>query len=99
VRPRFVEHFQNLNLKLAKVEDHGNFELKDLYHERVRIPNRPKEQIWRNNRMEMRAQSMANIISIFVTPTPNLFHHNNVKGTYARTPNFKVEPIRSIPLY
>jgi hypothetical protein len=47
----------------------------------------------------MRAQSMANIVPIFVTPTPNLFHHNNVKGTYARTSNFKVEPIRSIPLY
>jgi hypothetical protein len=45
VRPRFVEHFQNLNLKLAKVKNNGDFELKDLYHERVRIPNRPKKQI------------------------------------------------------
>jgi hypothetical protein len=34
----FVEHFQNLNLELAK--DHGDFEPKDLYHEKLRIPNR-----------------------------------------------------------
>ncbi len=41
----FVEHFQNLNPKPAKVEDHGNLELKDLYNERVKIPDRLKEQI------------------------------------------------------
>jgi len=99
VRPGFVEHFQNLNLQLVKVEDHGDFELKDLYHERVKIPNRPKEQILKNNRVEMRAQSMTNIVPIFVTPTPNLFHHNNFRSTYVRTSNFKVEPIKSIPLY
>ncbi len=99
MRPGIVEHFQNLKLKLAELEDNGDFELKDLYHEKVKIPNRPKEQIWKNNRMEMRAQSMANIVPIFVTFAPKLFHHNNVRGTYARTSNFKVEPIRSIPLY
>jgi len=43
VRPGFVEHFQNLNLKLAKIENNGDFEPKDLYHEKVKIPNRPKE--------------------------------------------------------
>jgi hypothetical protein len=42
---------------------------------------------------------MAYIVPIFVIPAPNLFHHNNVKGTYAKTSNFKVEPIRSVPLY
>jgi hypothetical protein len=47
----------------------------------------------------MKVQNVANIIPISITPTPNLFHHNNVGGTYARTSNFKVEPIRSIPLY
>jgi hypothetical protein len=47
----------------------------------------------------MRAQSMANIIPISVTHAPNLFHHNNLKSIYARTSNFKVEAIRSIPLY
>jgi hypothetical protein len=44
-----------LNLELAKVEDHGDFEPKDLYHERVKIPNKVKEQIWKNNIMEMKA--------------------------------------------
>ncbi len=29
----FVEHFQNLNLKPARIEDHGEFKPKDLYHE------------------------------------------------------------------
>jgi hypothetical protein len=43
VKQRFVEHFQNLNLELARVEDHGDFELEDLYHERVRILYRFKE--------------------------------------------------------
>jgi hypothetical protein len=44
-----------LNPKLAKVEDHGDFEPEDLYHERVRIPNRLRKQIWKNNRVEMKA--------------------------------------------
>jgi hypothetical protein len=43
VKQRFVEHFQNLNLELARVEDHGDFELEDLYHERVRILYRFRE--------------------------------------------------------
>jgi hypothetical protein len=55
VKQGFVEHFQNLNPKPAKVEDHGNLELKDLYHERVKILNRFREQIWKNNRMGMKA--------------------------------------------
>jgi len=45
VRQGFVEHFQNLNLELAKAKDHGDFEPKDLYHEKVKIPNRLKKQI------------------------------------------------------
>jgi hypothetical protein len=34
-----------LNKELARVEDHGDFELKDLYNEKVIIPYRPKKQI------------------------------------------------------
>jgi len=45
VRQGFAEHFQNLNLKLARIGNHGHIELEDLYHDRVRIPNRLKEQI------------------------------------------------------
>jgi hypothetical protein len=40
MRQRFVEHFQNLNLELARVGNHGHIELEDLYHERVKIPNK-----------------------------------------------------------
>jgi hypothetical protein len=40
VRQGFVEHFQNLNPELARVGNHGSVELEDLYHEKVKIPNR-----------------------------------------------------------
>jgi hypothetical protein len=43
VKQRFAEHFQNLNLSLGRAKNHGHVELKDLYHERVRIPYRLKE--------------------------------------------------------
>jgi hypothetical protein len=36
---------------------------------------------------------------IFVALAPNLFHHNNVGVTSVRTSNFKMELVRSIPLY
>ncbi len=42
---------------------------------------------------------MANVIPISIAPTPNLFHHNNVGLTYVGTFNFKMEPVRSVPLY
>jgi hypothetical protein len=38
VRQRFVEHFHNLNLEPTRAHHHGQVELKDLYHERVKIP-------------------------------------------------------------
>jgi hypothetical protein len=90
VKQRFVEHFQYLNLKHSRAKDHGDFELKDLYHERVRIQHKLIKQIWRNNKMEMKTQIMANVIPIFVYPIPNLLHHNNDGVTYVGTFNFKV---------
>ncbi len=41
-------------------------EPKDLYHEKVEILNKLKERIWRNNKLEMRAQTMVDGIPIFV---------------------------------
>jgi len=41
----FVEHFQNLNSEHARVGNHRPIKPKDLYHERVKILNRLKEQI------------------------------------------------------
>jgi len=39
VRQGFAEHFQNLNLELARAKNHGYIELEDLYHDKVKIPN------------------------------------------------------------
>jgi len=47
----------------------------------------------------MKAQTLLNVAPIFVAPTSNMFHHNNVGITYVGTSNFRVEPVRSIPLY
>jgi hypothetical protein len=47
----------------------------------------------------MRAQTVANIVPIFVAHTPNLLHHNNVRVTYEVTSNFKMELVRFAPLY
>jgi hypothetical protein len=40
VRQGFAKHFQNLNLKPSRAEKHGYNEPKELYHERVKIPNK-----------------------------------------------------------
>jgi hypothetical protein len=47
----------------------------------------------------MKVQTMADVIPIYVTPAPNLLHHNNVGLTYVGTSNFKMKLVRSIPLY
>ncbi len=40
VKQRFADHFQNLNLEPSRVGNHGPIEPEDLYHEKVKIPNR-----------------------------------------------------------
>ncbi len=42
---------------------------------------------------------MADVAPIFVTLTPNLFHHNNVGVTYVGTSNFKMELVKFVPLF
>jgi hypothetical protein len=42
---------------------------------------------------------MTNIVLIYVALAPNMLHHNNIKNTYAGASNFRMEPVRSIPLY
>ncbi len=42
---------------------------------------------------------MVDAIPISIFLVPNMLHHNNVGITYVRTTNFRMEPIRSIPLY
>jgi hypothetical protein len=53
-----------------------------LYHEKVRILDKFREQIWKN-KSEMKAQIVADLVLIFVALVPNMFHHNNVGVTYA----------------
>ncbi len=79
--------------------NHGHVEPKDLYHNRVRIPDRLREQIWKENKVEMRAQTMANVVPIYVALIPSMLHQNNIGITYVRTSNFIMEPVRSMPLY
>ncbi len=99
MRQGFVEHFKNLNPKPKRIEKHGHIEPQDLYHERVKIPNKFKEHIYRDNIVEMRVHFVADVIPISLALAPNLLHHNNVGVTYARTSNFKMEPTRFVPLY
>jgi hypothetical protein len=47
----------------------------------------------------MKAHIVANVMNIYVTLVPSLLHQNNIRVTYVRTSNFKMEPIRYVPLY
>jgi hypothetical protein len=42
---------------------------------------------------------MANIIPISVALAPNLLQNNNVGITYVGASNFRMEPVRYVPLY
>jgi hypothetical protein len=42
---------------------------------------------------------MVDVVPISITPAPNLLHHNNVGVVYVGTSNFRMEPIRYVPLY
>jgi hypothetical protein len=42
---------------------------------------------------------MIDIVLIFVALAPNMLHHNNIGITCAGASNFRMEPVRSIPLY
>ncbi len=99
VRQGFAKHFHNLNQELARVGNHGPIELMDLYHEKVKIPDRLKEQIWRNNRVKMRVQTRVDVVLISVAPIQSLLQQNNIGVTYAKTSIFRMELIRFVPLY
>jgi hypothetical protein len=84
VKQGFIEHFQNLNnQEPIKVGNHGHIELKGLYHERVKILDRLRKQIWRQNKMEMKVQTMADVILVFIAPILSLLHQNHIGITYA----------------
>jgi hypothetical protein len=47
----------------------------------------------------MRAQIVADVIPNSIAHVPSLLHQINYGLTYVRTSNFKMELIRSMPLY
>jgi len=49
--------------------------------------------------VEMRVQTMANVVPISIALTQGLLHNNNIGITYTRISNFEMEPIGFIPLY
>jgi hypothetical protein len=65
----------------------------DLYHEKVIIPDRLKEQIWKNNKVKVRVQIVVDVIPIFVANVQSLLHQDNIGITYAWTLNFIMELI------
>ncbi len=42
---------------------------------------------------------MAYVILISIAPIPSLSHQNNIGITYAWPSNFKMQPIKYVPLY
>jgi hypothetical protein len=58
-----------------------------------------KKNIWKVNRVEMKAQVVTDIVPISIAHAPSLLHHNNVGITYGGTSNFKMELVRFVPLY
>jgi hypothetical protein len=47
----------------------------------------------------MKAETMADVVPIFITPTQSLLHNNNIGVTYKKTSNFRMEPLIFVPLY
>jgi hypothetical protein len=70
-----------------------------LYHEKVKILRRLKDLIWKENKVEMKVKTMADVVLIFEAPIPSLLHQNNIGITYVRTSNLRMELIRYVPLF
>ncbi len=70
-----------------------------MYHEKVKILHRFKDLIWKENKVEMKAKTMADVVPIFEAPIRSLVHQNNIGITYVGTSNFRMEPIRYVPLF
>jgi hypothetical protein len=46
----------------------------------------------------MKAQIVADVINISIATIPSLLRQNNIGVTYARISNFKMEPIKYVPV-
>ncbi len=49
--------------------------------------------------MELRAHSVVDVVPISTVHVLSLLHQNNIGVTYIRTSNFRMELVRSMPLY
>jgi len=47
----------------------------------------------------MKAQTMVDVVLVFVVIVPSLLHQNHIGVTYSGTSNFKMELVRFVPLY
>jgi hypothetical protein len=47
----------------------------------------------------MRAQIVVDVILIFIAHVQSLLDQDNIGVTYARTSNFRMEPVTFMPLY
>jgi hypothetical protein len=47
----------------------------------------------------MKAQTMVDVVFVFVAIVPSLLHQNHIGVTYSCTSNFKMELVRFVPLY
>jgi hypothetical protein len=49
--------------------------------------------------VEIRVQIVVDVVLVFGALIPSLLHPNHIGVTYARTSNFRKEPVRFMPLY
>jgi hypothetical protein len=98
-RQGFVEHFENLNPELAKVRNDGHIKPKDLYHERVKILDRFKKQVWKDNKVKMKVQIVVDVVPIAIVLVQSLLNQDNIGVTYVGTSNFRMELVTSMLLY
>jgi hypothetical protein len=42
---------------------------------------------------------MADVVLVFIAPTPSLLHQNHIGITYVGISNFRMELVRFVPLY
>jgi len=49
--------------------------------------------------VEMKVQTMLDVILVYVAIVPSLLHQNHIEVTYSSTLNFKMEIVTFVPLY
>jgi hypothetical protein len=58
-----------------------------------------KDRFGEITKVKMRAQIVVDVVPIFIAHVQSLLDQDNIRVIYARTSNFKMEPVTSMPLY